>query len=529
MKRHSEIMVLMNPLSSGQDLAETREGSVVIYDSTVINIGTEKQGVTYYAIPMTKLARDSFDTPRLRTVLTNTVYLGVISYLLNVDKSIIFQVIQDTFKKKQKVVEVNFKAVDIGYNYAKENLTKKDSYSYAPDNKTQGKIIIEGNQACALGSIFGGCTVVAWYPITPASSLSENVESYAKRYRVDPETKKMKIAVVQAEDEISAIGMAIGAGWAGARAMTGTSGPGVSLMNEFIGLSYYAEIPVVIFDVQRVGPSTGLPTRTQQADILKCAFASHGDAKHVLLLPGTIHEAFELSAQAFDIAERLQTTVFVLTDLELAMNLWASDPLNYYDKPFDRGKVLTLKDLEQLRQFARYADTDKDGIPYRTLPGTPHPVAAYFTRGTGHTDQAGYSEDPSIYQTNMLRLDKKFKTAPKYLPKPVILGDPKSKMGIISVGTTHHAVVEALDDLKLQKKNFKYMRVLAFPFHDELKTFIDSCDKVMVIEQNRDGQLAGMIRNFVDGSHAKIRSFAYSDGLPLDPDFITKKALEVFA
>lgn len=529
MKRHSEVMVLVNPQSSGQDLSEAKEGTAVIYDSTTINVGPEKEGVIYYPVPMSKLARTTFETPRLRTLLTNTIYLGVISHLFNLDKDIIFAVIQDTFKKKQKVVDINLKAVELGIQYAKDNLTKKDSYTYEHDNKTQGKIIIEGNQASALGALFGGCTVAAWYPITPASSLSENIETYAKKFRIDPKTQKSKIAIVQAEDEIAAIGMAIGAGWTGARAMTGTSGPGISLMNEFIGYSYYAEIPVVIFNVQRVGPSTGLPTRTQQADILKCAFASHGDAKHILLFPGTVHEAFELSASAFDIADRLQTAIFVLSDLELGMNLWAADPLKYIDKSFDRGKVLTQKDFENIHTFGRYQDLDKDGIPYRTLPGTPHPLSSYFTRGTGHTEVAGYSEDPAVYRTNMLRLDKKFKTAPKYLPKPILNGDQKSKFGIISVGTTHHAIVEAMDDLQKDKISLKYLRVLSFPFHEELKTFIDGCEKVLIIEQNRDAQLTLLIKDFYTGNTSKILSFPYSDGLPLDPDFITTKVKEVYA
>lgn len=528
MKRHSEVMVLINPHSSGQDLGEIKSNSVVIYDSTTINVGQEKEDVFYYPVPMTKLARENFETPRLRTLLTNTIYLGIISHLFNLDKEIIFSVIRDTFKKKQKVVDVNLKAVEIGIQYSKENLTKKDPYFYAHDNKTQGKIIIEGNQAAALGALFGGCTVASWYPITPASGLSETLESYAKKFRVDPQTKKNKMAMVQAEDEIAALGMAMGAGWAGARAMTGTSGPGISLMNEFIGFSYYAEIPVVIFNVQRVGPSTGLPTRTQQADILSCAFASHGDAKHILLFPATIHEAFEMAASAFDIADRMQTVVFVMSDLELGMNLWAAAPLKYLDKPYDRGKILGVKELENIKSFGRYCDTDKDGIPYRTIPGTPHPLASYFTRGTGHTETAAYSEDPAIYQANMLRLEKKFKTAPKYLPKPLILENQKTKFGIISVGTTHHAIVEAMDILKEQKMPVKYLRVLSFPFHEELKTFIDSCTKVLVVEQNRDGQLVMLIKNYHDRDTSKILSYAYSDGLPIDPDFITAKVKEVY-
>ncbi|HBQ20990.1 MAG: hypothetical protein A2Z91_09050 [Deltaproteobacteria bacterium GWA2_38_16] len=529
MKRHSEVLIAVNPASMGQDLAEVHPGDVVIYDETTLNIGTPKENVTYYPVPLTKIAKNTFDTPRLRSLLTNTLYVGVMAEIFGLDKNILRSVIEDSFKKKQKAIDVNLKAIDLGIQYAKEHLPKKDPYSYEKIKNAKPQIVIEGNAATALGCIMGGCTVDAWYPITPASSLNEAMDSYGQRLRTDPETKKKKIAVIQVEDELCAIGAAIGAGWMGARAMTASSGPGISLMSEFLGLAYYAEVPVVIVNVQRVGPSTGMPTRTQQADILKCAFASHGDNRHILLFPATVKEAFELGAKSFDIADRLQTPVIVMTDLELGMNYWASEPFNYLKGPFDRGKVLTLKDLENIKSFGRYADIDKDGIPYRTLPGTPHPLAAYFTRGTGHTEIAGYSEDPTVYRTNMLRLEKKFHTAPQYLPKPIVLGDAKAKIGIISAGTNDHAIQEALDDLKIKKTSLKYLRVLAYPFHKEVKDFIKTCDKVIVIDHNRDSQLATLIKLQFCDIAPKIFPIAYSDGLPLDPDFISHKIEEAIA
>ena len=527
MRRKSEILVAVNPASFTSDHAAVESGNVVIYDSARISIPQEKKGVSYYPVPLSTIAKTNFDNPRIRTLLTNTVYVGVLAELFNLDTQIIEQVIRDTFKKKQKVVDVNIKAVTLGIDYAKENLKKTDSYTYNKSDQTPNKIVMEGNAATALGCIFGGCTVAAWYPITPARRLSESVETEGKGFRSGPKTKTSKIAVVQAEDELSAVGMAIGAGWAGSRAMTGTSGPGISLMSEFIGLAYYAEVPVVIFDVQRVGPSTGLPTRTQQGDIQLCASASHGDTQHILLLPATIKECFELSARAFDVADRMQTPVFVLTDLELGMNLWASDPFEYYDKPFDRGKVLGVEAMAKAKKFERYLDSDKDGIGYRTLPGTPHPLAAYFTRGTGHTEQATYSEEPDVYERNMKRLAKKFETTTQYTPKPLFTGDKNAKLGIISYGTTHHAIIEAQDLLRVGKKSAKCLRLLSYPFHDEVKQFIDSCDHVAVVEANRDAQMAGLLTQAYPGSDRKIKKVAFSDGFPMDPVRITDTILEV--
>ncbi|MEK7790317.1 MAG: 2-oxoacid:acceptor oxidoreductase subunit alpha [Deltaproteobacteria bacterium] len=527
MRRQTEILVAVNPATIREDLKEVQPGHVVIYDSTTIRAPEEKEGIIYYPVPLSQLSKSNFDHPRIRTLLTNTVYVGVIAELFNLDREIVTQVIKDTFQKKQKVVDVNLKAVELGSNYAKEKLKKKDPYYYQHDNKTQGKIVLEGNAAGALGAIMGGCTVTAWYPITPASSLSESIEGLQKKFRTDPKTGKRNIAVIQAEDEIAAIGIAIGAGWAGARAMTGTSGPGISLMSEFLGLAYYAEIPVVVFNVQRVGPSTGLPTRTQQGDFLLCAFASHGDTKHPMLFPATVKEYYEIAASSFDIAERLQTAVFVMADLELGMNLWMSEPFPYIDKPFDRGKVLTEKEVEKLKLFKRYEDVDGDGIPYRTLPGTPHPLAAYFTRGSGHDEAAGYTEDHATYERNMKRLDKKFETAKHYLPKPLWIGDKKAKIGILGVGTTHHAIMETIDLLKEKKIATQYLRPLAFPFHDEVKDFINGVDKVIVVEGNRDGQLAFLLKTSCPGFEKKILSAAFSDGLPMDPVRITNRIAEV--
>ncbi|MBI4041075.1 MAG: 2-oxoacid:acceptor oxidoreductase subunit alpha [Deltaproteobacteria bacterium] len=528
MRQTAEVWVLVNRGSLEKDLKEIKKGTVVLYDSPGLEVPQTVEGAIYYPLPFSKLSRENFDKPRLRTLLTNVVYVGCLAALFHIDKKIIYEVIHDTFSEKPKVIDVNLKAIELGYDYVQKNIQKKDPYSYKPDTKTLGKMVIEGNQASALGCVMGGASVVAWYPITPASSLSENIEKFSDTFRKDPKTGKRNIAIIQAEDEIAAIGMAIGAGWAGARAMTGTSGPGISLMNEFIGLAYYAEVPVVICDVQRVGPSTGLPTRTQQGDIRLCAFASHGDTRHICLYPGTIEEAYEITALSFDIAERLQTPVFVLTDLELGMNLWTATPLKYWEKPYDRGKVLSKEDLDKMKSFSRYLDSDGDGICYRTFPGTPNPHAAYFTRGTGHNEHSAYTEDNEDYHRIMMRLKKKIDLSPKYLPKPIIEENKKAKIGIISIGTSHHAVVEARDELSSKHGiQTRYLRIRAFPFHEEVLTFIHQCEWVMVVEQNRDEQLTGILRNDFTEVVSKIHACAYSDGLPLRPSIVTDKILEV--
>src|SRR5205823_2799240 len=390
--------------------------------------------------------------------------------------------------------------------------------------KTQGKIIIDGNAASALGCVFAGCTVLSWYPITPSSSLAESMIEYLKRFRIGPDGKAT-FAVVQAEDELAAIGMVIGAGWAGARAMTTTSGPGISLMSEFAGLSYYAEIPAVVWDIQRVGPSTGLPTRTSQADILSTAFLSHGDTQHIMLFPASPHECFEMAMDAFNLAEKFQTVVFVMSDLDLGMNNWMSDPFPYPEKPIERGKVLTADDLKKLGSFSRYKDVDGDGIPYRTLPGTEHPAAAYFTRGSGHNAMAQYSERPEDYENNMERLSRKFEQARTALPAPVVQGPGNSEIGVIAFGTSHWAMIETLDQLRDEHNlDIDYMRIRAYPFAHEIADFVRAHRRVYVVEQNRDAQLFSLLKLDLEAELvARLRSVARLDGLPIDARSVTSE------
>jgi 2-oxoglutarate ferredoxin oxidoreductase subunit alpha len=459
------------------------------------------------------------------------VYVGVAAQLLRIDLAVVEQCLRKQFSKKQKVFDLNFGAVETGYEYAKVNFTKQDPYYIEHINQTAGKVIVDGNAACGMGAVFAGVTVVAWYPITPSTSLIEATTDLLKKFRVTPEGKAT-FAVVQAEDELAAIGMVLGAGWAGARAMTSTSGPGISLMAEFSGLGYYAEVPGVIFDVQRAGPSTGLPTRTQQSDLLSTAFLSHGDTKHPILLPGSVKECFEFGYAAFDLAERLQTPVFVLTDLDLGMNNWMSDPFAYPEKPLDRGKVLTAEDVERLGGFARYRDVDGDAIGWRTLPGTPHTKAAYFTRGSGHNADAAYTEKPDEYQEVMDRLARKFETARKLMPAPVTTRNGSSKVGFLAYGSTDFAMRESLDQIE---KEFgvkaDYLRIRAFPFAHEIADFVASHERVYVVEQNRDGQMASLLKLDLPAEQAvKLRSILHYNGLPADArtitdEFATKEGL----
>ncbi len=411
-------------------------------------------------------------------------------------------------------------ALQIGVDYASQNFKKTDPFEFKAGDQNKGMIMLEGNQACGLGAVYAGCTVVGWYPITPSSSLAENAESYMKKYRVDA-NGKAKYAVIQAEDELASIGMILGAGWAGARSMTSTAGPGLSLMQEFIGLGYYAEIPCVIVDVQRVGPSTGLPTRTQQCDIQMAALASHGDTKHIMVFPSSPKECFELTQTAFDLADRFQTPVFLMTDLDLGMNMWVDDELEYKAPKFDRGKVLNKEALDKVEKWGRYLDVDGDGIPYRTLPGTNHMKAAYFTRGSGHDEYARYTESPTAYTRNMDRLLKKWHTAKKVVPKPVVGGDAKSKIGIIAYGTTHHAVEEAMQ--RMSGTPMRYLRLRGYPFSPEVEDFIKNCDKVLVVEQNRDGQMHQLLTVDIPGYQNKLHSVRYYGGFPISGDVVERE------
>jgi 2-oxoglutarate/2-oxoacid ferredoxin oxidoreductase subunit alpha len=520
-KREIDVLVSLNPETAREDMMSVQAGGAAIYEEH-LNLKQYRDDVVCYPVPLDKITISICPEAKLRKLVKNMVYVGAVAQLLGIDLEVVESGLRKQFAKKPKVFELNFGAVQAGFDYAKTTFTKQDPYFLERMNQTAGKIIIDGNAACGMGAVFAGVTVVAWYPITPSTSLVEATTDLLKKFRVTPEGNAT-FAVVQAEDELAAIGMVLGAGWAGARAMTSTSGPGISLMGEFAGLGYYAEIPGVIFDVQRSGPSTGMPTRTQQSDLLSTAFLSHGDTKHVVLLPGSVKECFELSYTAFDLAERLQTPVFVLSDLDLGMNNWMSEPFAYPDKPLDRGKVLTAEDLKQAGSFARYRDKDGDAIGWRTLPGTPHPKAAYFTRGSGHNDAAGYTERPDEYQQVMDRLARKFENARKLVPAPVVTKDGTSKIGFLAYGSTDFALRESLDQIaKEHKLSVDYMRIRAFPFAHEIHDFVASHDRVYVVEQDRDGQLASLLKLDLPGEQvAKLRSILHYNGLPIDARSIT--------
>lgn len=520
-----DVLVAMNPQTAVDDVKELRPGAVCV-SPVELNLDKIRTDVVHYQVPFGELANQSTDNVKLRKLMTNIIYVGIVAELLEIDQKEIDIAIARTFAGKQKAIELNVGAAKLGRDWAAANLKKESCpFRVQPMNKTAGKIIIDGNDAAALGCIFAGVSVVTWYPITPSSSLCENVIEHAAKIR-NTDDGKTKIAVVQAEDELAALGMALGAGWAGARSMTSTSGPGISLMSEFAGYGYFAEIPTVVFDIQRVGPSTGLPTRTSQGDLMATYFLSHGDTKHVILLPGSVEECWDFAMAAFDLAERLQTPIFVLSDLDLGMNDWMADPFSYPEKPFDRGKVLSAADLEKLGGFQRYKDVDGDGIPYRTVPGTKHPRAAYFTRGSGHNENAAYTEKASDYKNLMDRLLKKFQTAKTLVPKPVIDKNPKAKIGIIAFGSSHWAILETRDQLEAQGVPTSYYRIRALPFLDNLKEFVDAHEQVFVVEQNRDGQMLDLIRMEFPMLAVKLKSVRHYDGLPLDAQFVTDHIME---
>ena len=528
--RGAEVLVALNPDTAQQDTLDLPSGGVAIYEEK-LNLKQYRDDVVFYPVPLDAITAGLCPEPKLRKLVRNMVYVGAVAQLLRIDLGVVEHGLRKQFAKKAKVFELNFGAVKAGYDYAAEKLTKQDLYFIERMDQTKGKIIIDGNAACGMGAVFAGVTVVAWYPITPSTSVVEATTDLLKKFRVTPEGKAT-FAVVQAEDELAAIGMVLGAGWAGARSMTATSGPGISLMAEFAGLGYFAEIPGVIFDVQRSGPSTGMPTRTSQADLLSTAFLSHGDTKHIVLLPGNVKECFELALAAFDLAERVQTPVFVLTDLDLGMNNWMSEAFEYPKAPLDRGKVLNADDLERLGGFARYRDVDGDAIGWRTLPGTRHPKAGYFTRGTGHDDTSGYTEKPEEYVKLMDRLSRKFENARKLVPAPVVVKDGTSKIGFLAYGTTDFALRESLDQLdKEYGQKVDYMRIRAYPFAHEIHDFVASHERVYVVEQDRDAQLASLLKLDLPGEQAmKLRSILHFNGLPLDArtvteEFVTKEGL----
>ena len=526
-RRDVGVLVCMNPETAHEDVRTVAAGAAVIYEET-LKLDALRDDVHFYPVPFGKLVLDLVHDGKLRRLAVNMIYVGVAAWLLDIDMEEIERAVRKQFKTKEKAVEINMGAIRGGFDWAVKNLTKRDPFRLERMDKTAGKIIIDGNAASAIGCMMAGVTFVAWYPITPSSALAESLIDYCNQYRLDPETGKPTFAIVQAEDELAALGMVMGAGWAGARAMTTTSGPGISLMSEFTGLGYYAEVPAVIFDVQRVGPSTGLPTRTMQGDILSTYLLSHGDAKHILLLPGSVQECYEAAMDAFDLAERFQTPVFVMTDLDLGMNNWMADPFAYPEKPLDRGKVLLTKEdfekhLAKFKSFARYRDVDGDGIPYRTLPGMiDHPAAAYFTRGSGHTDNATYSEKPEDYKNNMDRLAHKFETAKRYVPKPVVDTGSGSRVGIIAYGSSDFAVEEARVLLALKGSKTDYLRLKALPFTPETAAFVAAHDRVYVIDQNRDGQMYDLLRLEVGNDAPKLRSIRHYDGFPLDAETVVE-------
>jgi 2-oxoglutarate ferredoxin oxidoreductase subunit alpha len=475
-------------------------------------------------VPFDKLVAPVCPDAKLRRLVRNMIYDGILAKLLGIDFGLMEQALGRQLGKKAKAVTLNLGALKAGWDYAEANLTKHDPFSIEPMNETAGKILIEGNAAAAIGCMMAGVTVVAWYPITPSSSLCESLITYMKKYRVDKDGKAT-FAIVQAEDEIAALGMVIGASWAGARSMTSTAGPGISLMGEFAGLSYYAEVPAVIFDVQRVGPSTGLPTRTAQGDLVQVAFLSHGDTKHMMLFPSSVEECYTMAQEAFDLAEQFQTPVFVMLDLDLGMNNWMSDGFKYPDKPINRGKRLTPEVLKKLGEWGRYKDVDGDGIAYRTVPGDG--MAAYFARGSGHNAKGQYSERPDDYVENMDRLSRKFETARKFVPKPEVETVAGAKIGFIGYGTSHWAITESRDQLREETDvKVSYFRLRGYPFNDELAKFIDAHERVYVIEQNRDAQLLQLIKLDVTPERvARLRSVLHYNGLPIDARTVTDDVL----
>jgi len=522
-KRDSEILIALNPDTVQADILALAPGGAVIHEEN-LKLDQLRSDLVYYPVPFDKITASICPEAKLRKLVKNMVYVGVAAQLLAIDLGVVESGLKRQFAKKQKVFDLNFGAVKAGFDYATENLAKRDPFFIEKMDQTAGKIIIDGNAAVGMGAVFAGVTVVAWYPITPSTSVIEATADLLKKFRLTPEGKAT-FAVCQAEDELAAIGMVLGAGWAGARSMTATSGPGISLMAEFSGLGYFAELPGVIIDVQRTGPSTGMPTRTQQSDLLSTVYLSHGDTKHIVLLPGSVKECFELTGAAFDLAERIQTPIFVLTDLDLGMNNWMSETFDYPEKPLDRGKVLTAADLERLGSFARYRDVDGDAIGWRTLPGTNHPKAAYFTRGTGHTDTAAYSEKPEDYVALMERLSRKFEKARTMVPGPVVERNSGAKIGFIAYGTTDFALRESLDQIKKEYKlDADYLRIRAFPFAHEIHDFVAAHDRVYVVEQNRDAQMASLLKlDLAADQVVKLRSILHYNGLPIDARSITEE------
>ena len=524
-----DFMVSMNPQSMKQDQLEVSPGGYFLYDNTKkFHDSALRQDIHYIGIPLSAICWEHYEDARLRQLFKNVICTGALAALLNLELEVIKEVITDQFKGKKKLIEPNFNALELGYNYAQEHFSCPSTIQVERRDKITNQILMEGNPACALGAVYAGATVAGWYPITPSTSVIDAFGKYAQEFRTCPETGRKNYAIVQAEDELSAIGMVIGASWNGARAFTATSGPGLSLMAEFLGLAYFAEIPTVLIDVQRTGPSTGMPTRTQQSDIMAAAYASHGDTKQVLLFPSTPKECFELTAKAFDLAERLQTPVIILTDLDLGMNHHISEPLEWNDsQEYDRGKVLESEELEAMTDtYGRYVDTDKDGIGYRTLPGTHPSKGSFFTRGTSRDEYARYTEDGGEYKKNMDRLLRKWETAKNYVPEPELYEDKKqSDYGALFLGTTMHSAIEAIDTLRLNQVNIDAIRIKAFPFNETVTSFIESHKVVFVIEQNRDGQMRTLLMNECGFAPDMLIPILNYDGMPITAKHIEHNIL----
>lgn len=520
----TDILVAFNPATLHEDIESLPAGSVCIHNADLRGL-PQRDDIIYYGIPVNDFVKEAGTKGKLRDYIANMVYVGAVAHLLDMPLDIIEEALGFHFGKRQKLVDSNMSVVRAAHAWATDNLNKVDPYRAEVSDKTEGLIMLTGNEAAALGAVFGGLTVAAWYPITPSTSLIDAVRDYLPKLRRDPETGKATYTVIQAEDELAAAGMVMGAGWMGARAMTATSGPGISLMAEFVGLGYFAEIPAVLWDIQRVGPSTGLPTRTSQGDVGFAYYLGHGDTKNVLLFPSSVRECFEFGYRAFDLAEELQTPVLVLSDLDLGMNNWMSEPFDYPAEPLKRGKVLSAEEVEA-QGFARYKDIDGDGIPYRTLPGNESPRSAYFGRGTGHNENAVYSERPEDWRQNMARLQRKFDTARQMVPQPYLDEVPGAEVGILAFGTTRYAIEEARDKLAERGVDTSYMRLRALPINDEVAAFVARYERVYVLELNRDGQLHSILLSEMPELAEKLRSVASLDGMPLSAQGVVDALVE---
>ena len=523
-----DIMVAINAQSFMNDLNSVSAGGYFVYDNSgYINTDDFRQDINYVGIPMINLSVASFNNPRIHLLMKNVIYIGAIAAMLNIDLSVFEELVKEQFKKKEKLIPGNIQALSLGYDYAKANYNCPIDFTIEHRDLIGDRILAEGNDACGLGALYAGATVGSWYPITPSTSVMSSFEKWCKKLRVDPETGRNNFAIVQAEDELAAIGMVVGANWNGARAFTATSGPGVSLMTEFLGLAYFAEIPVVLIDVQRSGPSTGMPTRSQQSDLFAAAYASHGDTKHILLFPSTPTECFDMTAMSFDLAERFQTPVIVMTDLDLGMNDHLCDPFKWDDsRRFDRGKVLTAEALDHLNEFGRYLDVDGDGVTYRTLPGTHPDKGAFFTRGSSKDEFARYTEDGQAYVRNMKRLEKKWDTIKSNVPTSDISLDPDFNKAILYFGTTIYSAEEALDILKEHDLHYNWIRIKSFPFGPEVIDFINRHEEIFVIEQNRDAQMRSLLINELEVAPSKLKKVLNYDGMAITAEQISMSIKE---